>query len=176
MCIYIITDDVFFFTGLKSIMRQRIGDEYIHLHSDNIFSFLKGKVPGSEDIFIIASECLSLNLMVLLYLKNFMAKLLVTENKTNRALYHYLPSAVIKSNATAVDILTMINLDEIKHRHSMFDKITERERVILLYTLKGISVRSIKSVMKISIKTIYSHRKNGLSKLGVRSLMDLLPE
>ncbi len=172
MCIYIITDDSYFFTGLKGIMVQAISDEFINLKSDSVFASFKVKEIESGDVFVIASDSFTLNLSLLLYLKDAPATLLLGDNKANEALNNNLPSAVIRNNATAGDILTLIIHERRQYRNVMFPEMTERERAVLLYTLKGIPVKSISSMMEISIKTIYAHRKNGFSKVGARNIMD----
>lgn len=172
MCIYIITDDSYFFSGLKGIMSQTISDDFVNLKSENVFSFFKDEKIERGDLFVIASDSFSLNLSILLYLKDAPVTLLLGDNKANEALNNNLPSAVIRSNATAGDILTLITHERRQYRDAMFPEMTERERTVLLYTLKGIPVKSISTMMEISIKTIYAHRKNGLSKVGARSIMD----
>ncbi len=172
MCIYIISDDGYLFSGLKGMLRQRIKEEYISLSSQNVFTFFNGKKIGNTDVFIIASDSFSLNLSLLLYLKDAPATLLLVDNSANKVITTNLPSAVIKNDTTADEILAMITLDRKRYREPMFPGLTERERAVLLYTLKGIPVKSISNMMNISIKTIYAHRKNGLSKVGARSIMD----
>jgi len=172
MCIYIITDDIYLFKGLEGIMRQNIRDIFIHIHSDKLFSYFKHQEIVPEDVFILASDCVSLNMAVLLFLKNTSATILLAENKNNRTITNYLPSAVIRKNATTADILLIIGLEQKRDRDSIFAKITERERAVLLYTMTGKSLKYISNTMKVSLKTIYAHRKKGLSKLGARSVMD----
>lgn len=171
MCIYIITDDGYFFAGLKGVMGQVISDEFINLNSDGVFSFFKDKEIKSGDVFVIATDSFSLNLALLLYLKDEPVTLLLGDNKANEVLKNNLPSAVIRNNATSGDILTLITHERRQYRDVMFPEMTERERAVLLYTLKGLPVKSISALMAISIKTIYAHRKSGLSKVGARNIM-----
>lgn len=56
---------------------------------------------------------------------------------------------------------------------SVFAKLTEREREALQLMAEGKSTKEIAATMKISIKTVQTHRLNMLEKLGVRSVAEL---
>lgn len=56
---------------------------------------------------------------------------------------------------------------------SVFAKLTEREREALQLMAEGKSTKEIAASMKISIKTVQTHRLNMLEKLSVRSVAEL---
>ena len=59
--------------------------------------------------------------------------------------------------------------------HFIQYKLTRREKAILLHTIKGMSVQVIGQLLQISSKTVYTHRRNALRKLGGRNLFQVCP-
>lgn len=55
------------------------------------------------------------------------------------------------------------------------DKLTRREKIILLHTINGLDAQSIGEALSISAKTVYTHRRNALQKLGGRNLFEIWP-
>lgn len=52
-------------------------------------------------------------------------------------------------------------------------KLTRRERAIMLHTINGKSPQAISELLDITTKTVYTHRRNALRKLGGRNLFQL---
>ncbi len=56
---------------------------------------------------------------------------------------------------------------------SVFSVLTGRQREVLQLTAEGMSTRDIAAQLKVSVKTIETHRQKIMSKLGVRSIAEL---
>lgn len=54
-------------------------------------------------------------------------------------------------------------------------KLTRRERAIMLHTIDGLSPQAISRLLAIAPKTVYTHRRNALRKLGGRNLFQICP-
>lgn len=59
--------------------------------------------------------------------------------------------------------------------HFMHFKLTRREKAIMLHTINGLTARDIGQLLLISTKTVYTHRRNALRKLGGRNLFQICP-
>ncbi|MBC3378694.1 helix-turn-helix transcriptional regulator [Serratia fonticola] len=55
------------------------------------------------------------------------------------------------------------------------DTLTRREKAVLLSMIDGMNMRAIGHSLRISTKTVYTHRRNALHKLGVRNLFQACP-
>lgn len=55
----------------------------------------------------------------------------------------------------------------------MRDRLTKREKTILLHTISGMDAQSIGHSLSISKKTVYAHRRNALHKLGGRNFFEV---
>ncbi|WP_431223673.1 helix-turn-helix domain-containing protein [Serratia sp. L9] len=58
---------------------------------------------------------------------------------------------------------------------SLQDSLTSREKAVLLSMIDGMNMRAIGHSLRISTKTVYTHRRNALHKLGVRNLFQACP-
>lgn len=56
--------------------------------------------------------------------------------------------------------------------YSRKSELTQRQRKILYYLLKGITVDEIARKTNVTVKTVYSHRRMVYSKLGVRNMAE----
>ncbi|MGL6144169.1 MAG: helix-turn-helix transcriptional regulator [Enterobacterales bacterium] len=54
-------------------------------------------------------------------------------------------------------------------------KLTRREKAILLHTINGKTPQDIGQLLAITTKTVYTHRRNALRKLGGRNLFQVCP-
>lgn len=57
--------------------------------------------------------------------------------------------------------------------HFMQFKLTRREKAIMLHTINGLTAQDIGQLLVISTKTVYTHRRNALRKLGGRNLFQV---
>ncbi len=56
-----------------------------------------------------------------------------------------------------------------------YNKLSERERIVLIDTLHGTKVFVTAKQLKLSEKTVYAHKINAFRKLGVRNIQDIMP-
>lgn len=54
-------------------------------------------------------------------------------------------------------------------------QLTRRERAIMVHTINGMSPKAIGQLLGLSTKTVYTHRRNALHKLGGRNLFQVCP-
>jgi DNA-binding CsgD family transcriptional regulator len=55
------------------------------------------------------------------------------------------------------------------------DSLTRREKAVLLHMIDGMNMQAIGHSLRISTKTVYTHRRNALHKLGARNLFEACP-
>lgn len=68
----------------------------------------------------------------------------------------------------------MHNTDETPHRHHHSSSITNREKEVLHLIAHEHSSKEIAKKLYVSYETIHSHRKNIMTKLGVRNTAGMI--
>ena len=66
------------------------------------------------------------------------------------------------------------NIIRKRERRENVDILTTKEKEILLLLSKNLSSREIAETLKVSVRTVDSHRKNVISKLQLKSLPGLI--
>jgi DNA-binding NarL/FixJ family response regulator len=61
----------------------------------------------------------------------------------------------------------------VKEEASVYSTLTVREREVLQLIAEGKSTKEIAGVLKVSVKTVETHRQQMMEKLGVRSIAEL---
>ena len=71
------------------------------------------------------------------------------------------------------DIVARIAADNGEHVHSAFDRLSPREREVLQLISEGKATKEVAAMLRVSIKTAETHRRNLMDKLHVDSVAEL---
>jgi DNA-binding NarL/FixJ family response regulator len=71
------------------------------------------------------------------------------------------------------DIVARIAADNGGHAHSAFDRLSPREREVLQLISEGKATKEVAAMLRVSIKTAETHRRNLMDKLHVDSVAEL---
>jgi len=71
------------------------------------------------------------------------------------------------------DIVSRIAADNGDHAHSAFDRLSPREREVLQLIAEGKATKEVAAMLRVSIKTAETHRRNLMDKLHVDSVAEL---
>lgn len=175
MNVYIITDNYYFFLGMKQELDYepssifRIDPERISQEQTDLFR--------DDDIYIFFIENNTLEFSAMLLSQEFPGRSLHIP-KHRRARPAIKRTSPLYEDLDVNYMISKMN-DEFEGRFKdmtqLKNTLTERERVILFHIMEGLSVRSISHILSISEKTVYSHKKRAFSKLGGRNLFEILP-
>ncbi len=177
MNIYIVTENNFFFIGVKEKMPfdkaaiKKLRPEALERNSMNGF--------GKEDVFIFHTSNFGVELSFRISTGNFPGKLIfiptTSKERFKLAVNRYV---FLDTYASAEEIAAkIIDNDESGNTscHVIKDPLTEREKVILRHTINGMNAQKISQCLSISAKTVYAHRRNAFHKLGGRNLFEIWP-
>ncbi|QXN65169.1 helix-turn-helix domain-containing protein [Serratia fonticola] len=177
MTINIITDNNYFFLGIHAYLKNR--HQAIRQLDPTKIKGMPKKSFDKEDITLFYTSRYSVDLSFLISTEFFLGKLIFipTNNKIkfNVAFKNHV---FLESNAGIKEISAIISQPtnaapvSIK-RHK--DLLTDREKTILLHTIEGMNAHSISQHLCISIKTVYSHRRKAIQKLGGRNIFEIWP-
>jgi len=71
------------------------------------------------------------------------------------------------------DIIARIAADNDEHPDSAFDRLSPREREVLQLIAEGKATKEVAAMLRVSIKTAETHRRNLMDKLHIDSVADL---
>ncbi|MGL6011287.1 MAG: helix-turn-helix domain-containing protein [Shewanella oncorhynchi] len=177
MDIYVVTENNFFFIALK---------EGLPFNSKKINKILPDELENTsmerfneDDIFIFHTVNFGIELSFLVSTGNFPGKsiFIPTTSKESFKLA-FNQHVFLDTYATVDDIARKIreNSNEgCNDRKVIKDALTRQEKLILRHTINGMNAQSISRYLSISIKTVYSHRRKALHKLGGRNLFEIWP-
>ncbi len=80
------------------------------------------------------------------------------------------------NNALLVDDLRRSEIDKKLIYKQSFNLLTERQKEVLVYLLKGMTSKMIAKELSISHRTIETHRKNILAKFSANSMSELITQ
>lgn len=177
MNIYIITENNYFFAGLKHTLKngktsvEKLSPQKLETSPDNKFK--------QSDIFIFYTSNYSLKLSFLLSTGHFPGKLFFIPANgkiTFKEAFDRYSFLDAKSDLITVASKVLDTQQKSTEPMKIFkDELTEREKTILYQTINGMNVQSISRLLCISVKTVYSHRRNAFHKLGGRNLFEIWP-
>ncbi len=175
--IKIITENYYFFLGIK----EHLGDENRTVSKIN-FCELKN-IPVSKfqenDVLIFYTSNYIDEFLFLISMVSFPGKMIfIPADNKMRLNLAFKKHVSLDSRANIDAILSEITKkpeDDPPSLMRLKDKLTRREKAILLHTINGMDVQSIGEALSISIKTVYAHRRNALHKLGGRNLFEIWP-
>ena len=131
-----------------------------------------------DDDFLIKDDTVDItNILVGLLKENVTPKLIRLKSK-NFSIVDYViyPCYIMEFNQPLSKFIRMI--DEVKRNdislrlHS--SQLTSQEEIVLIMSVKGLSIYSIAKNLDLSIKTIYHHRRKACWKMGFSSFTSLM--
>lgn len=169
MNVYLFSDNIFFYTGVNSLIESEYGVSVKLVTIDFLQKNNDNGTINSDDIFIVASESFNVTMSILVMLDSL---------STCNFLVNYDNSILKKLGG--VDLFTPNKVDNDSIRSIMefrsnlmipkLWRLTSRESVVLSYRLTGKSVLKIGLLLKTNVKTIYAHQRNALNKMRVRTM------
>ncbi|MBC3253038.1 hypothetical protein BFS14_17770 [Serratia fonticola] len=177
MKINIITDNNYFFLGLQEKIKND-KNEIRKVEPKTLFEETKDEIRKA-DVFIFYISYYSVELSYLISTEQLTGQLIfIPTNNKVRFNFAFKKQCFLDANTDAEGILKKIKEGQQKGKlpePPIKSSLTSREKTILLHTISGMNPQSIGRFLKISIKTVYSHRRNALHKLGGRNIFDIWP-
>ncbi|NCG55183.1 helix-turn-helix domain-containing protein [Serratia fonticola] len=176
MNIYIVTENNFFFIGVK----EKLAESGKTIKMILPFELNVSKVDefSDTDIFILHIENYSTELLFLLITRRLPGRIIITQTKRKLAGFSKPVNYRVLGYNEPDDILINELNDDIDNDGRRVDnskKLTERESIVLTHVMDGMKVSTIGRLLCISTKTVYVHRKNAMNKLGGRNIFEILP-
>nr|WP_315292801.1 helix-turn-helix transcriptional regulator [Serratia proteamaculans] len=175
MTVYIVTDNNFFFIGLK----EKLTLEKVTLINPTETECMLKVAFEKKSIFIFFVSIFSMAMVSTIITEDLSGKIIIilTSRKENLKSSLFWPVFLGRS-ASIDDICTKIfsiKEQEVTQQNPHTPLLTVREKQILRHVFKGKSVNTISRLLGISRKTVYSHQHNALQKLGGKNLFEIWP-
>lgn len=179
MKIYVITENNFLFTGVVHSLSPRMNSQFIQLNPLDKNNYSTYEDSDIVDIYILAPEYLRIDFDMLVALNKTRSSVIIASSETDWNVGRVFSFSKMEKKFSLSDLLQCIfTLRPSGNKQIYLPKITSSERSVLLMTLNGVSIDFIGFRLDMAIKTVYSHQKSALRKLGVRKFRDIvtLPE
>lgn len=177
MNIKVITENHYFFIGLKEYL-QNDEREVSNIDFHELNSTPRNNLK-SDDVYIFYTTNY-INEILLLISSNPLPGRLIVIPVNNRSNFNiaFEKNILLDPYANIENILDKIT-EDFEHEKPSIDlqkgKLTKREKTILTHTINGMNATSISQFLCISIKTVYTHRRNAFIKLGGRNMFEIWP-
>lgn len=165
--INIVTDNNYFFIGVKAYLHS--ADTIVRMIHPRELKSIRSTEFREDAFFIFYTSHFVDAFLFLIATATFPSNLIFISinNKVNSHIA-FEGYTILEPYADMSSILN--EMQKTKNNHSAIhftkDKLTKREKAILLHTISGMNAKSISEHLSISIKTVYAHRRNALHKLG----------
>lgn len=177
MAIYIVTENNFFYLGVK---------EKLPFNPKDIRQLLPNVLENSDmddfdnnDVFIFHTSNFGMAFSFQISTGNFPGKVIfIPTSRKEKFKLSFNQYVVLDSYATIEDIIAKIMHHDGEDSHAQKatqDPLTRQEHVVMRHTINGMDVHKISQCLSISIKTVYAHRRNALHKLGGRNVFEIWP-
>lgn len=175
--INIITDNYYFFVGLKAYLHAE--GRVINLMSLNELKNTNTTGFGKEDVLVFHMLNSISEMSFLIAVAKFPGKVIFLPSemkiKFNLDFGRHIALAEDTDEGAVFNELVKIVGGELPVATFLQDSLTRREKAVLLSMIDGMNMQAIGHSLRISTKTVYTHRRNALQKLGVRNLFQACP-
>lgn len=161
--IYIISNDTIHALGIKYILKKYFNISNITISND--FNFISNK--NTTSFYFISSQ---------VYIDNS----LFFNNHNKRTIIigdffqdNFTSIATNSSESEIVEIISKLFNSNVKPKSNSSIQLSQREIEVLKLVATGHINKEIASILSISINTVLTHRKNIISKLGIKSASGL---
>ncbi|ALX96889.1 hypothetical protein AV650_26640 [Serratia fonticola] len=177
MAIYIVTENNFFYLGVK---------EKLPFSPKDIRQLLPNVLENSDmddfdknDVFIFHTSNFGMAFSFQISTGNFPGKVIfIPTSRKEKFKLSFNQYVALDSYATIDDIVAKIISNDSEDSHAQKaakDPLTRQEHAVMRHTIDGMDVHKIGQCLSISIKTVYAHRRNALHKLGGRNIFEIWP-
>lgn len=177
MTIYIVTENNFFFLGVKA--KLPFSPKKIKQLLPNAVKKSEMDVFDKDDVFIFYTSNFGIEFSFQISTGNIPGKVIfIPTSRKEKFKLSFNQYVVLDSNATVDDIVAKIMGNGNQYgnaRKSIKDTLTRQEQIIMRHTIDGMDVHKISQCLSISAKTVYAHRRNALQKLGGRNIFEIWP-
>ena len=175
--IKVITENYYFFIGIKEYLQS---DE-IEVSNINIQE-LKNATRATlknDDVYIFYTENHINDISLFISTTSIPGRMIIIP-VNNRSNFNFVFEwgILLDPRVSIENILDKITEDVEQEKVSidaLKRKLTKREKTIITYTINGMNANSISQFLCISIKTVYTHRRNAFIKLGGRNMFEIWP-
>lgn len=175
MSIYIVTENNFFFIGIKeqlpfnkSTIKKLPPSEFNNKSMNEFYN---------DDVFIFHTTNFSIEISFLLSTGGLPGKLIfIPTTSKERFRFAFNRYVVLDTYAKVNDISNEItNNNEIENlKYNIIkEPLTKQESIVMHHTINGLDASKISQRLSISTKTVYTHRRNAFHKLGGRNLLEI---
>ncbi|TNV20475.1 hypothetical protein FH968_10760 [Buttiauxella sp. B2] len=168
MNIFILTNDFYMFNGIKHALSDRLAYNCVQVDPSSPYNAFLFFCASKEDVFVLLPDFYKLSFDVLLGLNNSKASVIITKTESTSILGLIFQYQLIPKKFYLSDLLQAIHFKYSEAKVANIPKLTGREKDILLFTVKGISISSMSRSLDICIKTAYQHQRNALKKIGIQ--------
>ncbi|MBL5825945.1 helix-turn-helix transcriptional regulator [Serratia fonticola] len=168
MNIYLITENYFLQQGVIHALNEN--DQVKPIAATDIPLLPSSSEVSGGHVFILASsDYITLSTTLLEIEKKGGRVILFPYDELTLLKMRSFNSSIMKKIMSAEELTAVITEGE---SNSVLVPLTlsAREKTTLAYMLRGMSTSNIGNVLKIKEKTVYTHKKNALVKLGVRKV------
>ncbi|MBP1019117.1 helix-turn-helix transcriptional regulator [Serratia fonticola] len=175
--INIITDNYYFFVGLKAYLHAE--GRVINQMALNELKNTSASSFGKEDVLVFYMLNSISEMSFLIAVAKFPGKIIFLPTamkiKFNLSVERHIALAENADVDAVFNELVNIVGGELPVATFLHDSLTRREKAVLLSMIDGMNMQAIGLSLRISTKTVYTHRRNALHKLGVRNLFQACP-
>jgi DNA-binding CsgD family transcriptional regulator len=175
--IKVITENYYFFIGIKEYL-QNDEREVSNVNLHELQSSPKNNLK-SDDVYIFYTLNNINEILLLISTNSLPGRMIVIPvNSKSNFNVAFEKNILLESYASIENILAKITESFERHKPSLDvlkKQLTKREKIILTYTISGMNANSISQFLCISIKTVYTHRRNAFIKLGGRNMFEIWP-
>ncbi|UAN46859.1 helix-turn-helix transcriptional regulator [Serratia sp. JSRIV001] len=175
--INIITDNYYFFVGLKAYLHAE--GRVINQMALNELKNTSASSFGKEDVLVFYMLNSISEMSFLIAVAKFPGKIIFLPTamkiKFNLSVERHIALAEDADVDAVFNELVNIVGGELPVATFLQDSLTRREKAVLLSMIDGMNMQAIGHSLRISTKTVYTHRRNALQKLGVRNLFQACP-
>lgn len=168
MSIYLISQNVFFNVGVRELIERECGVKIKIIKIESLVILYEQGFVDGDDLFLVAVDDFNTTLSTLVMLRYFSNNIYVLPYNKN-----YLEGSDFFSlpfnDEVGKEYIKSIVVGNGGERFLKEWELTSREATVLSYRLRGVNVYSISCLLSLNIKTIYTHQKNALRKLGIRT-------
>ncbi|MES2204743.1 MAG: response regulator [Pseudomonadota bacterium] len=159
---------------------------------ETFFNFYREDIPGCLIIDIRAAGSLGVELISTLRKKGVrLSVIFLSEKPDTSTAVKAIKLGAIDFLHKTVDTTTLVAsvnqalhsnhthrlFEEGLHRaHTLYTQLTAREKEVFQYVLRGLTNKTMASVLSITLKTIEAHRANIMSKMQANSLSELVTQ
>ncbi|WP_419236028.1 helix-turn-helix transcriptional regulator [Serratia fonticola] len=170
--VFLISDDLFFYEGVKAILDDMAGVSVRLMKVDLLIYYLRIEDIQEDDVFIVAKNLIGNMLSALIILDYYSANIILLNSYGNQSkavgcFLRHLPDRV-----NAEGIISSVNNHALLKLPKMWS-LSYSETEVMSHRLRGLSVKNINFLFSINVKTIYTHQRNGLAKMGAKSFTNL---